>query len=178
MKVHEMHKHQGPKELNIGLIVVSTTRYNELLNGKTSSDKTIPAVENVLSQFPNIKLIFSEIIPDSEEFLDKTFHEFVQNSNLDAIIFSGGTGLSPKDITYEVISPYLQKKIEGFGEIFRYLSYKDIGSSAMLSRALAGIYDKKIIFLLPGSPNAVVLALEKLIIPELGHITYLINKEE
>ena len=99
-----------------------------------------------------------------------------------SIIFSGGTGLSPKDITYETIEPHLEKKFDGFGELFRHLSYNEIGTSAMLSRATAGILQhkkhKKVIFLLPGSPNAVSLALQHIIIPELGHILYLINKEE
>jgi molybdenum cofactor biosynthesis protein B len=101
---------------------------------------------------------------------------------IDAILFSGGTGLSPKDITYETIEPRLEKKISGFGEIFRNISYNEIGSSAMLSRAVAGILTSrkknKAVFLLPGSPKAVKLALEALILPEIGHILYIINKEE
>jgi molybdenum cofactor biosynthesis protein B len=101
---------------------------------------------------------------------------------IDVIIFSGGTGLSPKDITYETIEPRLEKKFSGFGEIFRSLSYNEIGSAAMLSRAIAGILrskkKNKAVFLLPGSPKAVKLALEALIMPEIGHILYIINKEE
>ncbi|MHA1337342.1 MAG: MogA/MoaB family molybdenum cofactor biosynthesis protein [Promethearchaeota archaeon] len=81
-------------------------------------------------------------------------------------------------ISIETIEPLFDKKIDGFGELFRYLSYKDIGASAMLSRASAGIISKKPVFLLPGSPKAVELALKKLIIPELRHIVYIINKEE
>ena len=126
----------------------------------------------------NIDLIFSKIIADSPDQINETVKDLLIDNQLDAIIFSGGTGLTPKDITYETIEPQLEKKINGFGELFRYLSFKEIGSSAMLSRAIAGKIGDKAIFLLPGSPKAVRLALNELIIPELGHISYLINKEE
>ena len=126
----------------------------------------------------SISLTHTEIIPDDTTYIENTLKKLIENNTLDAILFSGGTGITPKDLTYETIEPRLEKKLAGFGEIFRYLSYKEIGSSAMLSRALAGTLKNKIIFLLPGSPNAVKLALKELILPELGHISYLINKEE
>jgi molybdenum cofactor biosynthesis protein B len=178
MKVHEEHKKHAPKHLNIALMIVSTTRFEELKEGRRSSDKTIDAVKKVLVNNKEISLISSDYVTDSADLLNNKISCLVNEDNIDAIILSGGTGLSPKDITFETISPMLEKELPGFGELFRYLSFEEIGSSAMLSRATAGIINKKIVFLLPGSPNAVKLALERLIIPELGHMAYLINKQE
>ena len=95
---------------------------------------------------------------------------------LAAIIINGGTGISERDSTFEAIDGLLEKRLVGFGEIFRYLSYKDIGSSAILSRATAGLYQGKVIFSIPGSSGAVRLAMEALIIPELSHIVGEIQK--
>ena len=182
MKVHEEHKQKATKEINFALVVVSTSRYKEIKSGKPSSDKTIPMVEKVLKKKANISLVFQKIIPDSTEHLNNILTKVMKDDAVDSIIFSGGTGLSPKDITYETIEPRLEKKFSGFGEIFRTISYNEIGSSAMLSRAVAGILrvknKNKAVFLLPGSPNAVRLALDALIVPEIGHIIYMINKKE
>jgi molybdenum cofactor biosynthesis protein B len=180
--VPEEHKKKAPAKINIALIIVSTSRFNEIKSGKKSSDKTIPKVERLLKEDQSITLNFTSIIPDSEDEIKRVTLKLLKDLMIDAIIFSGGTGLSPKDVTYETLEPRLEKKFNGFGELFRTLSYNEIGASAMLSRATAGILQgkkKKVaVFLLPGSPNAVRLALRYIIIPELGHILYLINKEE
>jgi molybdenum cofactor biosynthesis protein B len=86
------------------------------------------------------------------------------------ILLTGGTGIAPRDTTYEVVERLLEKRLDGFGEIFRMLSYREIGSAAMLSRAVAGTYKGKAIFSMPGSEAAVRLAMEQLILPELGHL--------
>lgn len=180
--VPEEHKHKAPKETNLALIIVSTSRFHELISGEKSTDKTIPRVKRLLEDYQEISLNFTKIIPDSEEHINKILEVVMKDNTVDSIIFSGGTGLSQKDITYETLEPRLEKKFSGFGELFRSLSFNEIGSSAMLSRATAGILNSKkkykVIFLLPGSPNAVILALKELIIPELGHILYMINKIE
>ena len=180
MKVHEKHKHKAGKkrQLKIALFVVSTSRYEELQNQEETSDKTIPLVEDFLSKESNISLAFADIVPDSAEHLKSALSSSLKNKELDAIIFSGGTGLSSKDITFETVKPEFEKIIPGFGELFRSLSYEEIGSAAMLSRAIGGKVKSKAVFLLPGSPNAVKLALQKLILPELGHMSYIINKKE
>ncbi|MFX1280455.1 MAG: molybdenum cofactor biosynthesis protein B [Promethearchaeota archaeon] len=182
LKVHEEHKQKAPKQINVALIIVSTSRYNEIKSGKQTSDKTIPKVSLLLKEEPSIALIYTEIIPDSEEHIKEVLIKVMKYNDIDSIIFSGGTGLSPKDITYETLEPRLNKIFDGFGELFRQLSFDEIGSAAMLSRATAGILNgkrkNKAVFLLPGSPNAVMMALKRIIIPELGHIQYLINKEE
>ena len=87
-----------------------------------------------------------------------------------AVIFTGGTGVAPRDVTPDTLEPLLARVIPGFGELFRQLSYEDIGSAALLSRALAGISRGRVVFVLPGSRGAVRLALEKLVLPELGHL--------
>lgn len=177
MKVHEEHKAMAEQDVNIALIVVSTTRYNELMEGKGTTDKTVSLVEELIAPFPNFLLELAEIIPDDEDKI-KDMLRVTQTEKIDCVVFSGGTGLTPKDFTYDSIQPLLEKEISGFGELFRYLSYEEIGSSAMLSRATAGKIDKRAIFLLPGSPNAVKLAFNKLILPELPHVISMIRKEE
>jgi len=178
MKVHEQHKSKGPETIKIAFVIVSTSRYEEKLSGEIKTDKTIPLIKELFRDYPKNILQTSDIVADSEIQIKKILEKLILDDDNDAIIFSGGTGLTPKDITYETIAPLLEKKIDGFGELFRYLSFKEIGPAAMLSRATAGKIKNKAIFLLPGSPNAVKLALKQLILPELGHILYSINKEE
>lgn len=93
-----------------------------------------------------------------------------KRSNLDTVIFNGGTGIAPRDTTYDAIESLLEKTLPGFGELFRFLSYQEIGSRAIASRAIAGVYQSKLIFSLPGSTNAVQLAMQQLIMPELAHL--------
>lgn len=87
-----------------------------------------------------------------------------------AVLFNGGTGLAPRDVTLETLAPLFEKAIPGFGELFRMLSFEQVGSAAMLSRAGAGVVRGAVVFALPGSPKAVTLAMERLILPELGHL--------
>ena len=178
MKVHEQHKKKGPDTVNLALVIVSTSRFNELQGKKSISDKTIPLVRQILDKNPGVFLTSSEIVPDNETQIIEKLKRLLNDSSLHAIVFSGGTGLTPKDVTYEAIKPLLEKTIDGFGELFRYLSYKEIGPSSMLSRALAGKIKNKAVFLIPGSPNAVKLALNELILPEIKHMIYMINKKE
>jgi molybdenum cofactor biosynthesis protein B len=93
-----------------------------------------------------------------------------QRPDLDALIFNGGTGIAPRDTTYDALENELSKTLPGFGELFRFLSYQEIGSRAIASRAVAGVYQSKLVFSVPGSSNAVKLAIEKLILPELVHL--------
>ena len=178
MKVHEQHKKKGPDTVNLALVIVSTSKFNELQEKDNSSDKTIPLVRQILEQNPTVFLTFSEVVSDNQVQIVEMLERLLNDSSLHVIVFSGGTGLTPKDVTYEAIKPLLEKTIDGFGELFRYLSYKDIGPSSMFSRALAGKIKNKAIFLLPGSPNAVKLALNELILPEIKHMVYMINKKE
>jgi molybdenum cofactor biosynthesis protein B len=99
-----------------------------------------------------------------------------ENEQCQAIIVNGGTGISRRDTTFDVIEALLEKTLPGFGEIFRYLSYQQIGSAAILSRAVAGVCKGKVIFSIPGSPAAATLAMEKLILPEITHIVWEVGR--
>ena len=182
VSISEDYKLDTLKKTNLALVVVNTKKFNEIISKKKSSDKIIPEVIQFLKKDPSISLVYTEIIPDSEDYINEVLIRVMKKKMIDSIIFSGGTGLTVNDITFEALEPRLYKKFDGFGELFRSLSFNEIGASTMLSRATAGIlYSKrksKVIFLLPQSSNAIILALKNIIIPELGHIQYLINKEE
>ncbi|MCH7569484.1 MAG: molybdenum cofactor biosynthesis protein [Deltaproteobacteria bacterium] len=108
-------------------------------------------------------------LPDPTE-VENLLRQVLSRDDLDAILLTGGTGISPRDGTYEVVSCLLDKQISGFGEIFRFLSYQDIGSSAVMSRAQAGVAAGKVVISLPGSRGAVDLGMRRLVLPELGHM--------
>jgi molybdopterin adenylyltransferase len=117
------------------------------------------------------------LIKDEVEQIQQQIMRLAQMSQLQVIIMNGGTGIAPRDITYEAVTALLDVTLSGFGELFRYLSYQEIGSRAISSRAIAGVYQKKLIFALPGSTKGVKLAMEKLILPELIHLVTQINQD-
>jgi len=110
------------------------------------------------------------LVKDEPAQIEALLHQALGSSDVEAVIVNGGTGIAPRDGTYEVVSRFLDKKLDGFGEIFRYLSYLDIGSAAIMSRAAAGTARGKVLISLPGSKGAVTLAMEKLILPEIRHM--------
>tara|TARA_B100001123_G_scaffold425741_1_gene539003 strand:+ start:637 stop:1050 length:414 start_codon:yes stop_codon:yes gene_type:complete len=116
------------------------------------------------------KILEKKIIRDEPSEITTTLKRVLSNTSTQVVITTGGTGISKRDQTYDVIRKLLEKPIDGFGELFRALSYQEIGSSAMLTRACAGTALGKILISIPGSENAVRLAMEKLILPELGHL--------
>ena len=181
-KIFEEQVKKPSKKINLAFILVNTNQFRELKTGNKISDNIIPKIEKLLENNPSISLAYTEVITDSEDHINKTLVNLMKDTKIDSIIFSGGMGLSEKDITYETVEPRLEKKINGFGEILRTLTYNEIGISAMLFRATAGILrskkKNKAIFLLPGSLNVIKLAIQHIINPELSHILSLINKEE
>ncbi len=119
----------------------------------------------------------TSICRDDQKDIESIIVKWLQNPKVDGIITTGGTGLGFRDVTPETIMPYFTKKIDGFGELFRMISYtEDVGSKALLSRAEAGIVEDKVIYMLPGSVKAVELAMDKLVLPELHHIVHEITK--
>ncbi len=110
------------------------------------------------------------IVKDEPTAIQTQMQVLGNSSELDAVIFNGGTGIAPRDTTYDAIESLLEKTLPGFGELFRWLSYREIGSRAIASRAIAGVYQGKLIFSVPGSTNAVKLAMQQLILPELAHL--------
>ncbi|MGD8565146.1 MAG: MogA/MoaB family molybdenum cofactor biosynthesis protein [Candidatus Bathyarchaeota archaeon] len=116
------------------------------------------------------KILDYRIIKNDSTLLKTTINKFLENQKINVVITIGGTGISKRDVTVQTINEILDRKIEGFGELFRHLSYQEIGEAAMISRATAGTINGKLIFCLPGSKNAVKLALQKLVLPALGHM--------
>ncbi|MEM3586692.1 MAG: molybdenum cofactor biosynthesis protein B [Candidatus Jordarchaeaceae archaeon] len=172
---HEKHR-QPTGPLQMGLLIISDTRYQEIKTGAPSSDENVDMVKNLIKESGH-KLVLVSFVPDEAEEILKAVKEFVEKG-MQVIITSGGTGLSPRDITIETISPLFEKNIPGFGELFRLESYKEIGTAAMLTRAEAGTYRDTVIFCLPGSPNAVHIALTHFILPEIEHIINHMKKKE
>lgn len=165
MDVHEHRKH-SLTNLKVGVITASDSRTEET----DSSGKLI----REMLEGAGHSVVYYQIVPDSTERIAAAVVERL--SALDAIIVNGGTGLAPRDSTVEALRPLLEKEIEGFGEIFRMLSFQEIGAAAMLSRALAGVRDGRFVAALPGSTAGCRLAMERLIIPEIGHIAYLLGQ--
>jgi molybdenum cofactor biosynthesis protein B len=151
------------------VITVSDTR-------TWDTDKSGKLIQELLSQAGH-QIITYQLVKDEPKQIKSLVLNLGNNSQLDCLIFSGGTGIAPRDTTYDVISKLLTKILPGFGEIFRSLSYQEIGSRAIASRAIAGIYQQKIVFSLPGSVHAVKLGIDKLIIPELPHLLEQINSD-
>ena len=160
-KTTKEHQNQSSKDINCGIITLSDSRALE-------EDLSGNYIENVVTMRYNLKS--RQIIKDEKDVLLKTIEDMV-NENIDVILTNGGTGLSKRDITVESVEELFEKKIDGFGEIFRHESYLEIGSGALLSRATAGVYKNCCIFSMPGSPNAVKTALN-IIIDELPHIVH------
>ena len=116
------------------------------------------------------EVVAYQVVKDEPAQIKACIESGVANEAVQAIIINGGTGISRRDSTFEAIDGMLEKRLDGFGELFRYLTYQEIGSPAMMSRATAGIVRGRVLFSTPGSTNAVQLAMEKLILPELGHL--------
>lgn len=158
------------RQINVSILTVSDTRTKE-------TDKGGQLVQEYLNSLNvEIKEEHYQIVKDEITQIQMQVNEWL-NSDVDVIITTGGTGISQRDVTIEAITPLLDKEIEGFGEIFRYLSYtEDVGTRAILSRAVAGTVGNKVIISIPGSTGAVKLAMEKLITKELNHLVYELNK--
>ncbi len=150
--------------MTIAIVTVSDSRTPE-------TDTNRQYIEQRMTELGHIVAAY-RLIKDEPDQVAMALDEFSQLSSVRLILFNGGTGISPRDTTYDVISRMLEKTLPGFGELFRMLSYQEVGAAAMLSRATAGVYNGTLVFSMPGSPNAVQVALEKLIIPEFNHLAW------
>jgi len=115
-------------------------------------------------------VVARSIVRDEPAEIAAALRELTARDDVRAVIFTGGTGVAPRDVTPDTVAPLLDRVIPGFGELFRLLSYQEIGSAALLSRALAGLASGRVVFVLPGSRGAVALAMERLLLPELAHL--------
>jgi molybdenum cofactor biosynthesis protein B len=156
------HKASAPASVGCYVLTVSDTRTEATdTGGRAAADLLAAAGHRIAGR---------TIVKDDAEQVRDTIERQLANPDVQVIITTGGTGISSRDTTYEAVCALLWKKLDGFGELFRVLSYEQIGSAAMLSRAVAGTIAGRIVIALPGSEAAVRLALEKLVIPELGHL--------
>jgi molybdenum cofactor biosynthesis protein B len=160
---HTPHPDTQAIAVNCAVLTVSDTRTPD-------TDKSGQLIQTQLST-ANHRMVAYQILRDEPEQVRQVVQAWVAKPDIEVVLVNGGTGIAPRDTTYEAIAALLTKTLPGFGELFRMLSYDEIGSRAMASRAIAGVCQSTLIFSIPGSSKAVDLAMEKLILPELGHLT-------
>ncbi|MED5016983.1 molybdenum cofactor biosynthesis protein MoaB [Paenibacillus chibensis] len=171
MNSADQHRSEAPDSVSCMIITVSDTRTPE-------TDTGGQLIKSLLEQAGH-RIAVYKIVKDNYEGIRELIHEASSSPEVEAVILTGGTGISPRDTTYEAVSSLLDKQLPGFGEIFRYLSFtEDIGAAAILSRAIAGTAGSTAVFSIPGSTGAVKLAMERIILPELGHVMREIYKKE
>ena len=156
------HRKSAPARVPTAVITVSDTRTLETDTGGARVAELLSAAGH--------PVVSREIVVDEPAEIAAALRALLDRDDVAAVIFTGGTGVAPRDVTPDAIEPLLDRVVPGFGELFRSLSYQEIGSAALLSRALAGLAAGRVVFVLPGSRGAVQLAMEKLVLPELGHL--------
>jgi molybdenum cofactor biosynthesis protein B len=159
---HHHHRKGAPESVPTCVITVSDTR---TLETDTGGALVVEHLEKA-----GHPIATREIVPDEPGEIAAALERALSRDGTQAVILTGGTGVAPRDVTPESVEPLLERIVPGFGELFRMLSYEDIGSAALLSRALAGLARGRVVFVIPGSRGAVRLAMEKLIVPEIAHL--------
>ncbi len=165
---HLDHKHQAPQKVACMIITISDTRTKE-------TDSSGKCIRELLDKNGH-RVVRYELVKDDPEAIQQLLRQGIASEEIQVILCNGGTGISLRDRSYEAVVQILEKQLDGFGELFRMLSYQDIGSAALMSRAVAGIAGNTVIFSMPGSKDAVELAMTKLILPELGHLVWELRK--
>jgi len=156
------HRTTAPRSVGCWVLTVSDT--------KTPETDTSGQLIRKLVTDAGHQVVGSSIVRDEPKDVQRVIREACANDEVRAVLVTGGTGVTSRDSTYEAIEAMLDKRLPGFGELFRMLSYQEIGAAAMMSRAQLGVHACRIVVSMPGSPNACRLALEKLVIPELSHL--------
>src|SRR5215471_14337697 len=162
MRSSDEHKAKGPKSVRCFVLTVSDTR-------TVDTDTSGKAIATLLEAAGH-HVTARTIVKDDAQHVKGTIERQLASAEVDVVISTGGTGITSRDSTFEAVDSLLEKRLDGFGELFRMLSYQQVGPAAMLSRACAGLTAGRIVVSLPGSEQAVRLAMEKLLIPELGHL--------
>jgi len=162
------HRQAAPDRVRCAVLTVSDTR--------TEATDTSGQVIRELLTAAGHEVVDYRFVSDDPVEIRARLEHWTETDGIDAILSNGGTGIANRDTTYDVIAGMLEKRLDGFGELFRMLSYAEIGAAAMLSRAVAGVYRRRVIVAMPGSTNAVRLAMERLIVPELAHMVYELRK--
>jgi molybdenum cofactor biosynthesis protein B len=156
------HRRAAPERVAAAVLTVSDTRTLETDTGGALVAELLASAGHAVAS--------REIVHDDAGAIAAALRAELGRAGVDAVILTGGTGVAPRDVTPEAVLPLLERVVPGFGELFRLLSYQEIGSAAILSRALAGLAAGRAVFVLPGSRGAVQLAMEKLVLPEIGHL--------
>lgn len=162
------HRQQSPKTVSCMIVTVSDTRTPE-------TDESGQLMKALLEE-AGYSVVKHIIIKDDYDAIRELIYEASSNPTIESLLLTGGTGISSRDSTYEAVSSLLDKELSGFGEIFRYLSFEEIGAAAILSRAVGGTIGNTAVFSMPGSRGAVRLAMERILLPELKHVVREINK--
>lgn len=171
--IPDKHKKGTPEEINFGLATVSTSRYQMKLEKEEIEDRSGDLAEAMIEKKGHT-VIKREIVPDRKDMIRNVVKH---TKDVDILLFLGGTGVAPDDQTPEALQPLFDKELSSFSQLFTFLSYKQIGPATVLSRATAGIHENKLLIALPGSPDAVKLALKKIVLPEAGHILKLMKAD-
>lgn len=162
------HRAAAPDSIRCAVLTLSDTRTPE-------TDKSGAFITESLRQAGHTIADY-RVTPDDPRTITSLVSGWAADDGIDAILTNGGTGIARRDSTYDALTGLLDKRLDGFGELFRMLSYEEIGAAAMLSRAVAGAIGETIVIAMPGSSNAVKLAMEKLVLPELRHLVYELRK--
>jgi molybdenum cofactor biosynthesis protein B len=163
------HHSDLPKDLKFTVIVTSDTILSKKSRGEPFNDSSGDAAESLVKS-AGFFLADRIYLPNDVQSIRTAVGSIISSGSADVVVVSGGTGVGRKDVTVEAVAPLLEKVLPGFGELFRRLSYDTVGTSSIASRSMAGIAKGVLVFLLPGSPDAVRLALEKIILPESPHL--------
>ncbi len=150
--------------MSVAVVTVSDTRTRENDTGGDLIEQRITDAGH--------RVVFRQIVKDEPERIGALLDHIVSETDARIVLFTGGTGIAPRDTTYDALARKLEKTLPGFGELFRMLSYQEVGAAAMLSRATAGVYRGRVVVSMPGSPNAVQVAMDSLILPELQHLAW------
>ena len=164
------HRESAPEHVRLAVLTISDTRTPE---NDTGGD----TIEELMRDAGH-EIVERRIVRDDAARIRTELVNLLARPDADAVITTGGTGISARDTTYEVVDRMIEKKLDGFGEIFRMLSYEEIGAAAVLSRCVAGAVGTKFVACLPGSRNAVRLAVEKLLVPEIAHVVFELRKHQ
>ena len=164
------HRAASPQRLRLAVVTISDTR--------SVADDTSGALVMELAREAGHEVVFREVVRDEPEQIRAVLAGLSERAEVDAALLTGGTGISPRDQTFETVSELLTKPLPGYGELFRMLSYQEIGPAAMLSRAVGGLMGSMAVMVMPGSRKAVELAMRKLILPELPHVVREASKGE
>jgi molybdopterin adenylyltransferase len=175
MKAHDSHRDAAPKELGFHISTVSSSRYAKKERKRRFRDESGDAAEKLVKN-AGYRVRGRTLISDDKEMLEEALEKTMRDERVDVAVFTGGTGVAPRDLTVDVIRPHLEKEIEGFGELLRSISYARIGAPAMLTRATAGLVGGKLVLCLPGSPDGVETALN-LFMSDMAHVIYLARKK-